>query len=67
MAGADEAAGVRKGYLCGAPSPQATQRQMDVLAAYVAAGGSVSSLDGKGEESIDRSFERAGTPLHLGE
>ena len=26
-----------------------------------------SSADGKGEEGIDRSFERAGTPLHLGE
>ena len=32
---------VRDGYLRGALSPQATQRQMDVLAAYVAAGGSV--------------------------
>ena len=40
MAGRGEAAGVREGYLRGAPSPQATQRQMDVLAAYVA-GGSV--------------------------
>ena len=29
------------GYLRGALSPQATQRQMNVLAAYVAAGGSV--------------------------
>src|ERR1700735_4053058 len=26
-----------------------------------------SSADGKGEEGIDRSFERSGTPLHLGE
>ena len=26
-----------------------------------------SSADGKGEEGIDRSFERAGAPLHLGE
>ena len=26
-----------------------------------------SSADGEGEEGIDRSFERAGTPLHLGE
>jgi hypothetical protein len=26
-----------------------------------------SSADGKGEEGIDRSFERTGTPLHLGE
>jgi predicted ArsR family transcriptional regulator len=33
---------MRAGYLRGAVSPQATQRQMDVLAAYVAAGGSVS-------------------------
>ncbi len=32
---------MRPGYLRGALSPQATQRQMDVLAAYVAAGGSV--------------------------
>jgi predicted ArsR family transcriptional regulator len=32
---------MRDGYLCGALSPRATQRQMDVLAAYVAAGGSV--------------------------
>lgn len=31
---------MRDGYLRGALSPQATQRQMDVLAAYVAAGGS---------------------------
>ena len=29
--------------------------------------GSGSSADGKGEEGVDRSFERAGTPLHLGE
>jgi hypothetical protein len=29
------------GYLRGALSPQATKRQMDVLAAYVAVGGSV--------------------------
>ena len=41
MAGRGEAAGVRDGYLRGALSPRATQRQMDVLAAYVAAGGSV--------------------------
>jgi hypothetical protein len=26
-----------------------------------------SAADGEGEEGIDRSFERAGTPLHLGE
>ena len=32
---------MRDAYLRGAPSPKATQRQMDVLAAYVAAGGSV--------------------------
>jgi len=36
-----ETARVRDGYLRGALSPQATQRQMDVLAAYVTAGGSV--------------------------
>jgi len=32
---------MRDGYLRGALSPQATQRQLDVLAAYVATGGSV--------------------------
>src|SRR5450759_5279993 len=32
---------MRDGYLRGALSSRATQRQMDVLAAYVAAGGSV--------------------------
>jgi len=31
---------MRDGYLRGALSPKATQRQTDVLAAYVAAGGS---------------------------
>jgi len=36
-----QATGLRDGYLRGALSPQATQRQMDVLAAFVAAGGSV--------------------------
>ena len=32
---------MRDGYLRGALSPRATQRQVDVLAAFVAAGGSV--------------------------
>lgn len=32
---------MRDGYLRGALSPNATQRQMDVLAAFVAGGGSV--------------------------
>jgi DNA-binding MarR family transcriptional regulator len=32
---------MRDGYLRGALSPKATPRQMDVLAAFVAAGGSV--------------------------
>ena len=32
---------MRDGYLRGGLSPQATRRQMDVLAAYVATGGSV--------------------------
>jgi predicted ArsR family transcriptional regulator len=32
---------MRDGHLRGAVPPQATRRQMDVLAAYVAAGGSV--------------------------
>jgi hypothetical protein len=36
-----EAAGMRDGYLRGERPQQATQRQMDVLAAYVGAGGSV--------------------------
>lgn len=33
--------GLKDGYLSCALSPKATQRQMDVLAAYVTAGGSV--------------------------
>ena len=37
---------MRDGYMRGALSPQATQRQMDVLAAYVAAGGSVAGAAG---------------------
>lgn len=41
MAGRGEAAGMRDGYLRGALSPQPTQRQMDVLAAFVSAGGCV--------------------------
>ena len=32
---------MKEGYLRGALPPRATQRQMDVLAAFVAAGGSV--------------------------
>ena len=32
---------MRDGYLRGAPSPTATQHQMDVLAAFVAGGGSM--------------------------
>jgi hypothetical protein len=32
---------MRAGYLRGTLSPEATQRQVDVLAAYVASGGSV--------------------------
>lgn len=35
------ATGIRDGYLRGAASRRATQRQRDVLAAFVAAGGSV--------------------------
>ena len=41
MARRGEAAGMRNEDLRGALSPQTTQRQMDVLAAYVSAGGSV--------------------------
>lgn len=41
MAGRGEAAGVRDGYLRGAVSPQGTKRQIEVLAGFVAAGGSV--------------------------
>ena len=33
---------MRDGYLCGVPARQGTPRQLRVLAAYVAAGGSVS-------------------------
>ncbi len=38
----DQAAGMRDGYLRGALSPQPAPRQLDVLAAVVAAGGFVS-------------------------
>lgn len=41
MGGGREAPGVKDGYMRGALSPRATRRQMDVLAAYVAAGGCV--------------------------
>ena len=41
MADRREAARKRQGYLRGALTPKATQRQMDAFAAYVAAGGSV--------------------------
>lgn len=41
MDSGSEAAGMRDGYLRGELALQATQRQMDVLAAYVAADGSV--------------------------
>jgi DNA-binding NarL/FixJ family response regulator len=41
VAGRGEAAGVRDGYLRGTLARPATDRQMDVLAAFVAAGGSV--------------------------
>ena len=41
MAGRGQPPRVRDGHLRGALSPNATQRQMEVLAAYVAAGGSV--------------------------
>jgi predicted ArsR family transcriptional regulator len=37
---------MRKGYLRGWLSPRPTQRQIDVLAAYVAAGGSVADAAG---------------------
>jgi predicted ArsR family transcriptional regulator len=41
VAGCGRVPGMRDGYLRGVLSPDATRRQMDVLAAYVAAGGSV--------------------------
>ena len=41
MARGRQAAGMRDGYLRGSLARPATQRQMDVLAAFVAAGGSV--------------------------
>jgi predicted ArsR family transcriptional regulator len=37
---------MRDGHLRGAHPPRATQRQVDVLAAYVAAGGSVTGAAG---------------------
>ena len=41
MAGRGQAIGMREGYLRGALSQSATPRQVDVLVAYVTAGGSV--------------------------
>jgi predicted ArsR family transcriptional regulator len=41
MARRGQAAGMRDGYLRGSLTRPTTQRQMDVLAAYLAAGGSV--------------------------
>lgn len=41
MAGRGQAAGMKAGYLRGSLARPATERQMDVLAAFVAAGGSV--------------------------
>lgn len=41
MAGRRRVAGMREGYLRGAVAPRATQRQIDALAAFVAAGGSI--------------------------
>jgi hypothetical protein len=46
MARRGQAAGMRGGYLRGALSPQPIQRQMDVLAAFVSAGGSVAEAAG---------------------
>lgn len=43
MARRGQAAGMRDGYLRGALSIAATPRQLEVLAAFVAAGGSVSA------------------------
>ena len=40
-----QAIGMRDGYLRGALSPKATQRQIEALAAFVAAGGSVSDAE----------------------
>lgn len=41
MAGGGQAGGVRAGYLRGERAPSRTARQVDVLAAFVAVGGSV--------------------------
>ncbi len=41
MAGRGRAAGMREGHLRGSPPPPRTARQVDVLAAFVATGGSV--------------------------
>ena len=41
MGGGREASSMKDGYLRGSLTRPATQRQMDVLAAFVAAGGSV--------------------------
>lgn len=65
MARRSETARVRDGYLRGALSPQATQRQMDVLAAYVTAGGSVqdaAELVGIPEAQLNSHRPSAGLP-----
>ena len=41
MARRSKAPGIRDGYLRGTLSPQVTQRQVEVLAGFVSAGGSV--------------------------
>ena len=46
MARRGQAAGMRDGYLRGSLSRPATARQIGVLAAFVATGGSVSDADG---------------------
>ena len=46
MARRGRAVGMRDGHMRGDPPPHATPRQMDVLAAFVAAGGSVADAAG---------------------
>ena len=50
-----------------AHAPAFIQSREPTSAMAVNESGSGSSADGKSEEGIDRSFERAGTPKYLGE
>ena len=64
--GRGKASRMRDGYLRGALSRPATKRQMDVLAAFVSAGGSVpdaAELMGIRPSTVKRHFGRPASPV----